>query len=133
MVYYESPQATISWNEAVQIIEVRWKAFAQGEQFRTAMDKVVELAGKMNGSKVLYDNRKMSVISQEDQAWVSQNWVKRASDIQYCAVVEPEKVVAKSSLNRIVGTIEEFPYDMKFFQNMDDAVNWLAEMRYKVR
>ncbi|AIQ11939.1 STAS/SEC14 domain-containing protein [Paenibacillus durus] len=133
MVYYESPQVEITWNEAQQIVELRWKAFAQGEQFRTAMDKVVELAGKMNGSKVLYDNRKMSVISQEDQAWVSQNWVKRASGIQYCAVIGPEKVVAKSSLNRIVGTIDEFPYELQFFQNREDAVNWLAEMRYKVR
>ncbi|AHV96362.1 hypothetical protein [Paenibacillus sabinae] len=133
MVYYESPQVEISWNEAQQIIELTWKAFAQDAQFRTAMDKVVELAGKMNGSKVLYDNRKMSVISQEDQAWVSQNWVKRASDIQYCAVVEPEKVVAKSSLNRIVGTIDEFPYELKSFQLREDAVNWLTEMRHKVR
>lgn len=132
MMYYDSPQVEISWNEAFQIVELRWKAFAQGEQFRTAMNKVLDLVGLKHGSKVLYDNRNMSVISQDDQAWVSQNWVKRASDIQYCAVVQPEKTVAKSSLNRIVGTIDEFPYEMNFFQSTDDAVQWLADRRQKV-
>ena len=44
MQYYDSPQATVSWNEAVKAIVIEWKGFAHWEQYRTPLNKLLELA-----------------------------------------------------------------------------------------
>lgn len=127
MVYYESPQAKISWNEAVKAVIFEWKGFAQGEQYRTPINKILELVVQKQSKKVLYDCRKMSVVSQDDQSWLLQDWYNRSIEagLKYSAIVLPEKVIAKSSVNRIVSAVDS-SNPSEEFTDMDEAIQWLS-------
>lgn len=96
MKFYASPQAPVSWNEVVKAVVIELKGFAQGEQYRTPLNKLLELAVQKQSYKVLYDARKLSAISPDDQNWVAQDWYARSLDagLKYSAAVIPVKVIA---------------------------------------
>ncbi|WP_373229210.1 hypothetical protein [Cohnella sp.] len=129
MIYYESPQAKVSWNEAVKAVIFEWKSFAQGEQYRTPINKILDLAVQKQSKKVLYDCRKMSAISQDDQNWVAQDWYARSIEagINYSAIVLPEKVIAKSSVNRVTSALDSSKTSEEF-DNLEEAVQWLSKI-----
>lgn len=43
MIFYDSPQATVTWNKEDKVVVLQWKSFAQGEQYRTPLNKLLEL------------------------------------------------------------------------------------------
>ncbi|MFC5469111.1 hypothetical protein ACFPPD_10300 [Cohnella suwonensis] len=127
MKFYDSPQATVSWNETVKAVVIEWKGFALGEQYRTPLNKLLELAVQKQSNKVLYDTRKLSAISPDDQNWVAQDWYARSLEagLKYSAAVIPIKVIAKSSLNRMVSGLE-VSNPSEEFDDIDEAIQWLS-------
>ncbi|MBW5448230.1 hypothetical protein GE107_19465 [Cohnella sp. CFH 77786] len=109
---------------------IEWKGFAQGVQYRTPLNKLLELAVQKQSNKVLYDTRKLSAISLDDQNWVTQDWFARSIEagIKYSAAVIPIKVIAKSSLNRMVSGLE-VSNPSEDFDNIDEAIQWLSAIK----
>jgi hypothetical protein len=129
MIYFDSPQAKVSWDEALQAVVVEWKGFTQGEQLRTPADKAFELLVQKKACKYLADTRKMSAISQHDQDWIASDWFPRASQvIKFFAYIVPEKVVGRSSVNRVV-SLAECAYAIENFDSYEEAVQWLGEVK----
>lgn len=129
MVYFESPAAKVSWNEADKAVIFEWKGFAQGELYRTPINKLLELVVQKQSNKVLYDCRKMSATSQDDQKWLTEDWYARSIEagIKYSAIVIPEKVIAKSIVNKIVSAVDS-PNPSEEFDNIEEAVQWLSQV-----
>lgn len=130
MKFFDSPQATVSWNEAVKAVVIEWKGFAQGEQYRTPLNKLLELAVQKQSNKVLYDTRRLSATSPNDQNWVAQDWYARSIEagLKYSAAVIPIKVIAKSSLNRMLSGLE-ISNPSKEFDDIDEAIQWLSVIK----
>lgn len=128
--YYDSPQATVSWNEMVKAVVLEWKGFAKGEQYRTPLNKLLELVVQKQSNKVLYNALKLSAISPDDQNWVTQDWYARSIEagLKYSAAVTPIKVIAKSSLNRMISGLE-ISNASEEFDNIDEAIQWLSAIK----
>jgi hypothetical protein len=129
MIYYESPQAKVSWNEELKAAVLEWKCFAQGEQYRTPCQKASELLKEKKAVKMLLDNRKMSVIHSDDQAWVAQviHPQNIAAGMKYVASVTPEKVIAKASIKRAVGEVlKNGEFFSESFDSVEEANQWLS-------
>ncbi|WP_340400642.1 hypothetical protein [Paenibacillus sp. FSL H8-0079] len=130
MVYFESPQAKVTLNEEIKAVVMELKGFVQGEQYRTPLEKVLELLEQKKYNKILFDNINSSAIPPVDQNWVSQDWFPRAiqNGLKYSASVTPEKPVAKSNMNRILSNMDIHP-TIKQFNSFEEAMEWLSEVK----
>ncbi|NHN30152.1 hypothetical protein [Paenibacillus agricola] len=128
MVYYNSDQGQVSWNEELQAVKVEWKGFADGEELQRIMLKAIELLATRKSGKLLMDSSKASVVKAEDRAWIAQEFVTKAYDagLRFMAMTIPEKTVAKLSLGRIVSNFDDLPYKAKNFSEITEATEWLS-------
>ncbi|WP_128103493.1 hypothetical protein [Paenibacillus sp. DCT19] len=130
MIFYDSPQATVTWNEEKKVVVLQWKSFAKGEPYRTPLNKVLELAVQKRTNKALYDSRHLAVISPDDQEWVAKDWYPRSKEagIKYSALLVPHKAIAKSSANRMLSGMD-ISNPSEEFNDIDEAFSWLASVK----
>ncbi|WP_340399407.1 hypothetical protein [Paenibacillus sp. FSL H8-0079] len=130
MIFYDSSQATVTWNEENKVVVLQWKSFAKGEQYRIPLNKVLELAVQKRTNKALYDSRHLAVISPDDQEWVAQEWYLRSMEagITYSALIVPHKAIAKSSANRMLSGMD-ISNPTQEFHDIDEAFHWLATIK----
>lgn len=130
MIFYDSSQATVTWNEENKVVVLQWKSFAKGEQYRIPLNKVLELAVQKRTNKALYDSRHLAVISPDDQEWVAQEWYLRSMEagITYSALIVPHKAIAKSSANRMLSGMD-ISNPTQEFHDIDEAFRWLATVK----
>jgi hypothetical protein len=131
MIYYDSPQAQVSWNEELKAVTLEFKGFAQGEQYRIPYEKGLELLVQKKAQKWLLNGQKASAIQPDDQAWIAQDFHPRnvASGLKYMAFVQSEKMLSKSSAKRTVSAalgVSEFTIET--FDSLDEAIQWLSEI-----
>ncbi len=131
MIYYDSPHAKVSWNEELKAVVLEWKCFAQGEQYRTPCEKASELLVQKKAVKMLLDNRNMSAIHQDDQAWVAQvlHPLNIAAGMKYVASITPEKMIARASMKRTaVEVLKNAEFIAERFDSIEEATQWLSEV-----
>jgi hypothetical protein len=132
MAIYETPFAVLDWDKSLNAITLRWKAFAYGEAFQTAINKIVELLVEKNSSKFLNDTTHMRAVGSEDQVWVLENWVPRAkaAGLKWNAIVLPNSQFARNTVteavsrgeNRAKGTPS---FEIRYFETVEEAKEWL--------
>lgn len=125
MIFFESRVAFVLWNVELQAVEVQWKAFAKGDEFKEALNKGLELIRQKGASKWLGDTSNMSAISADDQHWSNTDWFPRAisGGIKRMAVVIPKSAIAKMSVQNIVSKFDNL--EVHNFGDKSEAVHWL--------
>jgi hypothetical protein len=75
----------------------------------------------------LADLRNLGVVSQDDQTWSNTDWFPRAvqGGIRYMAIVVPENVIARWSVDSIVQRVTEANLTIHYFDNTEQAKEWL--------
>lgn len=124
--YYASEKAHIFWDDVIEAVVIRWSSFAQKEDFRVALDKVIELAVIKKAKKALADNSHI-VVSPEDAQWMTEDWLPRLLDagIQYAATVNPDKTITNLGMrNEIDQEISRL--SLHEFEDIHNAVGWLS-------
>jgi len=126
MVVFESRVATVSWRAELHAVELSWKTFASGAEFREALNKGLELVNEKKAAKWLGDTSSMSAIPTDDQQWANNDWFPRAlsSGIKKMAVVVPKSVIAKMSVQNIVSKFDTL--EVQNFGDKLQAEQWLA-------
>ncbi|NJP04710.1 MAG: hypothetical protein HC837_03290 [Chloroflexaceae bacterium] len=127
MVYFDTSYLCIRWDSEINSVLMEWKSFVFGNDFRQGLNKGLELAREKRASRWLADLRKLGVVSQEDQQWSNQDWFPRAlaQGIRSMAIVVPENVVAKWSVERIMQKAEEQPLVVTYLASVEEARQWL--------
>lgn len=124
--FYDSPYATIYWNAKYNCVQTYWKGFVEGRNLREAMDKGLEILQTKKAPFWLADLRKLGVISQADQEWISRDWFPRAMQIGLTkrATILPEKAVGKMSVNRVSEQMNNRRVESAIFQEVGEAYYW---------
>jgi hypothetical protein len=135
-VFYDSPFITVSWEPELQYVLVRWKKYAEGEDYRVGLNKVIELFQLRNSALLLSDSRQQGVISAEDQTWTTQEWRTKvgAVGLRKIAILPPEKAIAQLSLNKILKTSAaitdstgDIVFQSAYFSDIEQAEAWLLQ------
>ncbi|SEU20654.1 hypothetical protein [Paenibacillus sp. NFR01] len=128
MTYFESAHGSVAWDESLKSVKVEWNGFSYGEGFQEILLRSADLLMLKQGSKVLMDIRKGSVIKEEDKAWMADVFVKHIyqSGLRLLAMVEPGSVLAKMSVNRTIDGLGSLPYRQTSFTDVKEAERWLA-------
>jgi hypothetical protein len=125
MIFFESRVASVEWRADISAVELRWKTFAKGDEFKEALNKGLELAQMKGAKKWLGDTSQMSAIAPEDQQWSNTDWFPRAlaAGLQKMAVVMPKSALAKMSVQSIINKFDTM--ELRNFVDKADAVEWL--------
>jgi hypothetical protein len=125
MLFFESRVASVIWNADLEAVELRWKMFAKGEEFKEALNQGLELVRQKKAAHWLGDTSDMSAIPLEDQEWVNTNWFPRAisSGIKRMAVIVPKSAIAKMSVQNIVSRFNTL--EVHNFGEKSEAAQWL--------
>lgn len=128
MTYFDTSYLTIRWNEEGGFVEMQWKQLAKGDEFRQGLDMGLNLLREKKATKWLADLRQLGVVEKEDQVWSNENWFPRAYDahIKYMAIVVPQSVFAKMSMNEIMRKVDNKELTIYYHEELVEAKNWLA-------
>lgn len=127
MAFYECPGAIVTWNDDIKCVEMRFRGYIEGDDFRNASLSVLELMEMKGASKVLTDSRDMKALTQEDQRWIDVEWQQRArtTGLAYNAMVLPKSVVAKLSAAAVLKKIPANQIQVAYFSSVEEAKAWL--------
>ena len=128
MLFFESPELRIDWDESCRSVVMEWKGFVTGKAFREFVDKGLELLVQKRGCKWLADLSNMGVMSQDDQNWADIDWFPRAvkSGVKYMAMVRPQKVIPQMSVRNVLERVEDLEIETQYFTKKEDAIAWLC-------
>lgn len=127
---FTSDSATVSWNEKAKAVHVEFNTYVHSDELREICDRAMDLQQEKGAQRMISDNRKLTVISQEDQTWISTVHNQRIQDsgIKFVAIVLPEKAIGKLSMKRVVASSVAFDDIQTVFESFDSvegAEEWL--------
>ncbi len=130
MEYFKKDFLEIHWDEDAKCVIMHWKKFAAGEDFRTGLNKGLQLIIEKNSSRWLADMRNMQVLALEDQDWANQDWFPRAikGGIRKMALVQPKSALAKMGVRNVMNKVMDVNLETNNFDNVSDAKAWLKQV-----
>lgn len=128
-VAYSSDFITITYNEALKLIETDWKGFQTFDTVKAGCLKMLEILKSNKCSLVLNDNSNISGASDAAE-WVGKEWfpmMEEAGLKCFAWVYSPvifNNISAEKAVDMKVGNVIA-----QFFTTVDDAKNWLLHYR----
>lgn len=126
-VYFDRPGvARVTWNQGLKAACLELHGWADTSEAQAMLDAIIAALKEHHGSRWLLDGRKMRVLKQSDQDWITQNWLPRAAaaGMRLAAVVLPTSAVTMTNVED-VARVSENGIDVRFFSTVELASGWL--------
>jgi hypothetical protein len=129
-ICYESKAIQISWLPRDRFIHVEWRGHASNGEYLEILAKQLSVTKQKKATKILYDLRKMGVVSAENQKYTNEVYFPQMAQAgsKHAAIVIPENIFGQASVNNILGKKNEALFDAKLFKDYPSAAQWLAEI-----
>jgi hypothetical protein len=125
--YFNRPGvALITWTPDLRAVCLESQGLHPSES-QDVLDAMIRALRAHHGSRWLLDGRKMKVIKQADQDWITRNWLPRAAaaGLRLAAIVTPTSAVAMTNIDN-VARVSENGIDVRFFSTVEKAAEWLT-------
>lgn len=118
--------ALVQLNEENYTVEITWKKYATGAQYRHVIELAYETIVLEGATKWLSDSTNAGVVSYTEQAWLQEVMIPKGikSGLKKVAIVVSQNIFNKIYLNNIKENLTQFSNN--YFDNIDDAHKWLA-------
>lgn len=129
MPHYDSAFGTVEYDRNCDAVIGRLTEFTQGEEFREYMNAIIDAVEEHDSNKVLADSSQFEdALTKEDQGWSVTEWSPRAeaAGVDHIAMVMPEAVVAKMSIDSVVEMADD-TLNRDLFDDVDEAKDWLRQ------
>jgi hypothetical protein len=126
-VYFNRPGvALVTWNPDLRAVCLESQVLHTSES-QAVLDAIIRALRAHHGSRWLLDGRKMRVVKQADQEWITKNWLPRAASagLRLAAIVMPTSAVAMTNIDD-VARVSENGIDVRFFSTVEKAAAWLT-------
>lgn len=109
------------------IVHHEFKGRAVGEPFRQLLLKGLEVLKKKGARRWLSDDRKHSVLAEDDEKWAHVTWFPQAAAAgwKYWAVINPEKAVGQMQHARTMKTMELGGVKVVVVSTVEQGLEWL--------
>ena len=127
-IYRDTPYVLISWEGPGKWVYVKWKAWANSSEYRAAQELVIVALRENHTSQNLIDSTDGRVVSGEDQKWLVEAWIPRASAAgrRWTAIVLPTSALGRT----ITENIDKHPrsrlLNVEHFETVEEAAAWLS-------
>ncbi len=125
-ILFESRSVTLSMREGVLL--VMYKNRATNEEYRQVLDKQVELVRQHRLTKIVFDLRKMGVLSTENQQYTSQVYMPMIAKagLKHSAMIVPEDIFGEASAKNVTSRVKnEVVISLQHFKDLNHALAWL--------
>ena len=101
-----------------------------GKDLREVLNAGLQQMVKTKAIKWLSDDRKNTVLSEDDENWAQKDWFPRAvaSGWKYWAIVNPEKAVGQLQMKGNAKSMEMAGVKVAFFSEPEQALAWLLSV-----
>lgn len=119
---------SISYDPSVKCVNMQWKSFAHGDDFRNGLDEGLNLIKAKSASRWLADLRDLGTVTQKDQEWSNNDWFPRAvtQGIRKMAIIMPKSTLSSMSVKNIMTKVDGINIETNYFSSTDEAKKWLA-------
>lgn len=129
MMYYDSNLASVNYIPERKTVEVIWKGeFVKSEDYRTTLQKALELLAKYKAECWLSDMTMQKAVSQEDIKWVDEHVIPLAikNGVKKAAFVVPQNIFAKLYADQLAKSIKNSGFEFQYFENRRSAYTWFS-------
>lgn len=121
----------VTYEEDINAVFCKWYGYATSNQFRESTELLLEMLEKHNAHKILVDLKDMILIGKEDQDWMDRTYIPKATTLglKFVACIQPLYFFNKIAVESIVYSFNKTPVTVNYFENYEDAIDWLKNMQ----
>ena len=118
----------LAWDGEHNCIYLEFKGFATSAEFRAGTMMVIEAIRERNASSLISDNRRLEVVSNEDQLWLRDTLIPQAaaSGMKRAALVVANQGLGKFASQEILNRLPNGLFVTRTFDSLDEAKKWIA-------
>jgi hypothetical protein len=112
-------------------VYLKWGSMVDEQEFREAMDKVIDLMKENGTGKILSNSTQLGALSEEDQVWSVEDWLPRALAIGYSAIaiIVSEDIFGQMAVEDVLNSVsEKSPIKIQYFDNEEKATEWMESL-----
>lgn len=136
LIIYSAPRLLIYTVPSDQLMVVQANGQVPSAVYRQGMQLATEEAISKQLKFWLINNKAGGVISPEDQNWANEVTVPQLaqnSTIIKMAVIEPEDILSHIILENMMDQARDVaPFEMQFFEEIEDAYQWFKDAGHAV-
>jgi hypothetical protein len=120
----------IYFDKEINSVVMEWDGYATSKQFKQGTELMLNTLIQNNCSKVLADIKDMKIIAMEDQQWLNEEFLPRATMFGFkaIAIVKPNYYFNQVAIETISYKADKDKLTINFFDNIEDAKAWLSKV-----
>ena len=122
--------ARIYWDAKLGMVELDARGDPTSAQYRTIMDRLLQIVKEKNASKLLGDCGNVGAVSFEDLLWTETDWSTRLAKtkMKYVAIIMPKSLGLHMAIDKMSDKVDGKTVGQvrKFFADTDSARKWLV-------
>ena len=120
----------IYFDKDLDCVVMEWDGYATSKQFKQGTEIMLNTLIQNNCSKVLADIKDMKIIAMEDQQWLNEEFLPRATTFGFkaIAIVKPDYYFNQVAVETISYKADKDKLTINFFDNIGDAKEWLSKV-----
>jgi hypothetical protein len=120
---------TVYFDKENQLVVMEWNGYATSRQFRDGTELMLNTLIQHKATKVLADIREMKIIGMEDQQWLENDFLPRATRFGFrtLAIIQPKAYFNKVAVEAVSYKVDKDKLAIKFFEEPATALEWLKQ------
>jgi hypothetical protein len=117
----------IHFSEELNVVIMEWKGYSTSSQFREGTELMLNTLIYHRTSKVLAEIKDMVLIGKEDQEWLIDTFLPRATRFGFksIALVKPASYFNQVAVGNIYQKIDKYKLNIQLFDTIEQATEWL--------
>ena len=127
-IYLDAPYVLITWDPDTQAVYVKWKAWANSSEYRAAQEVIIRALRENHASRNLIDSTDRKVVTDDDQKWLVEDWMPRATAAgrRWTAIVMPKSALGRTIAENIDNSGRSERNTIEHFETVEEAKAWLS-------
>jgi stage II sporulation SpoAA-like protein len=127
-IHADYPYLSIVWDGERNCVHAEFKGFATTAEFRAGTMNILDAIRERKSPSLISDNRRLEVVTSEDQLWIRDTWVPEAaaSGLKRIAVVVAHRGLGRYASQEIINQFPNGVFTTRTFASVDEARAWLA-------
>ena len=128
-VHADLPYLYIAWDGEHRCIYLEFKGFATSAEFRSGTMLVIDAIRDRKATSLISDNRRLEVVTNEDQLWLRDTLVPQAAagGLKRAALVVAHQGLGRYASQEILNRLPSGMFVTRTFDSLDDARKWIAD------
>ena len=120
----------VYFDKNLDCVVMEWDGYATSKQFKQGTEIMLNTLIQNNCSKVLADIKDMKIIAMEDQQWLNEEFLPRATTFGFkaIAIVKPDYYFNQVAVETISYKADKDKLTINFFDKIEEAKAWLSKL-----